>query len=267
MKYNLGIVLYNPSQKNIDQISKYIKNNTWNKVFVYYNSETKIGVSGENIVELGEGKNLGLAVPYNLFLKNSCDVDYLCILDQDSFYDEKEINKMLNYINHNNESLKDVGIVAPRSYAEISRKLERKDALTEAQFVINSGSFVNIQFINKNGIEYDENIFLDGVDVDFCWNIRQHDGKVLIYENSILYQSLGETKDGHKCNHAPIRFYYIVSARKYMYQKYKGRIVGWVLSALKTIGTIVKILIKESGPINKIKQCIRGQFSKERREN
>lgn len=260
-KINLGIVIFNPSKDNVASIKQLCKLDVWNKVFVYRNSPLDCFLMSDNLELLGSGINDGLSKPYNVFIDKSLDADYLCLMDQDSIFDKDSIHKMIDYINNamNDEN---VGLIAPRSYAAVSKRVERKDDISYAKYVINSGSFLNINYIIKNKLRYDEKIFLDGVDFDFCWQIRNNHGKVLIYENSVLLQELGTNEGKAKCGHSPQRYYYISSSRRYIYQKNKGKCAGFIISLLKTISNILKIILFEKSKFLKIKKCLEGQFSK-----
>ena len=110
-------------------------------------------------------------------------------------------------------------------------------------------------------IKYDENIFLDYLDVDFCYLLRKSGLKVVIYENSVLYQSLGYDAAGNKkANHAAIRFYYMNKGRKHSYIKRYGYIVGFLLSFFKMFKTMSYVIMCEDKKTKKIVSCLKGVF-------
>lgn len=265
MIFNIGFVLYKPKNDCIDRINDYSKMNIWNQIFVYCNSNVDINRFEKRIILLGNGKNDGLSVPYNCFIHQSDKCDYLCLMDQDSDYSKEEILNLVNFITENSNLLTSVGIIGPRSYASFSKRVNRKKCITYTKYIINSGSFLNLSFFRANGITYDERIFLDGVDYDVCWSIRKKSGKIGIYEDSILYQQLGDDVVGRIASHNELRYFYITSSRKLIYQKNCGFLIGFIISFIKTFSTIAKILIFEKRKFKKIKECLRGQFFRVKR--
>lgn len=264
MKVYAGIVLYNPQKGDLDNILKIIKNGIFNKIIIYDNSEVSINLflNNLNVEYIFNGKNDGLAIPYNKMLKKTIEekADFLCLLDQDSNYDKNEIEKMLIFLSNNQEKIKSSAIVAPRSYFERAKHIERCEKLTPVKFAINSGSFLNISIIQKYCLFYDENIFLDGVDYEYGLQIRKKGLKTLIYENSVLEQKLGYNSKGSKfTKHSANRYYYIAHNRKFIYQKYNGRL-GILLANLKNLFLLLKILIYEEEKNKKIKSCLKGIF-------
>ena len=261
MIYNLGIVLYKPTNEIIKKVNAICSYSVWDKVFVYVNSKVDESSLIQSATILGECENHGLSKPYNCFINLSNNADYLCVMDQDSIFEEQEIMNIVSFINKS-DNLQKVGIVAPRSFAAVSKDVQRGDRTSFAKYVINSGSFINLDFVRRNNLRYDEKIFLDGLDYDFCWQIRKVGGAIVIYENSVLLQDLGTTTSKRKCNHSPIRFFYMASSRRYTYQKFKGKIVGWIISFMKTISNVFKIVFYEDSKLAKIKHCFKGQFTK-----
>lgn len=263
MKFAIGVVIYNPSKSELEAIRNIFISLKWERCFVYDNSPISHGKIFDKVDYFWNIENVGLPKAYNLFMRE-CQVskiDYLCLMDQDSEYSINEIKKMIKKIVAIRDlemNLNDV-IIAPRSYCLTSERIERSDKFTYQDVVINSGMFINIMNASNNKIYFDENLFLDGVDIDFCKNIKKLGGEIYIYENSILFQNLGDgIKNGKFCSHSAIRYRDICRSNIYIEKKYNSRGRGWLKGIFKCIKTFIKILFYEVNRIEKIEMTLLG---------
>ena len=266
MRFAVGFVIYNPNEKEIYSIHKWQKSSLFNKLLIYDNSSIRHSfTSGNELKYYFNGKNDGLSVAYNVFIAYciQADIDYLCLMDQDSDYSLDEVKKMINFIEKNYIKVKGLPLIAPRSYCVTSVKVQRENKLTDANYVINSGTFLNISVLKKKNLRYDENIFLDGVDYDFCMTLHKKGFPVKLYENSVLIQHLGytKTKKGRQyvC-HSESRYYYIIKARKYTNIKNYGRIKGTIKSIVTLYRTILFICSIEDDKKEKITAVLKAYF-------
>lgn len=264
MRYCLGIILYNPNNENFENIRKYRDANLFSDIIVYDNSETSNCLNiPDGIQYIWTGQNDGLSKPYNRMIQFAIDgkFDYLCLLDQDSQYDKDEIKNMIDYLEANHNMLCDTAIIAPRTYSATSKRVERAERVSEVTFAINSGSFLNIQIIKGSGLRYDENIFLDGVDLDFCWSVRENNKKVLVYDNSVFYQSLGYNVANVAFNrHSAFRYYYIAHNKKYILIKHEGKLIGSIKAFVSNCLLMYKILRFEDNRKRKLCSCFKGMI-------
>lgn len=257
-RYCCGITLFNPAIEDIKNVKDKINN--FEKIYLYDNTETENNNSSffENdasVEYISFGENSGLSKAYNYICDKAIieNFDFICLLDQDSLYEYKEIENMKSFINES--SLSDIAIFAPyihfSYYSENKvRNLETKDV----EWVISSGSFINLN-INEKNLKFDENYFIDRVDKDFCINLKQRGYKIIQYNGSVLTQNLGEKLEKiSSYEHPPIRHYYLTRNRIYFYKKnkkqykfYKGLIIG---SQLKQI---LNVLLHENKKIQKLK--------------
>lgn len=266
MKFAVGFVIYNLEKTNIEKIRSWNKHSAFDKYLVYDNSSKKHLFDTDNkLVYFFNGNNDGLSVAYNVFITycQKENIDYLCLMDQDSDYPLDEVDKMIDYIKKNTEDIKNLPIIAPRSYCVTSVRVKREDKLTDAEFVINSGTFLNISLLKENNLKYDEKIFLDGVDYDFCMTLHKMGFPVKIYENSVLIQNLGYTriiKGKEYVCHSEQRYYYIVKARNYTNIKNCGWIKGSIINAAKLFRTILYICSIEDNKKKKISAALKAHY-------
>lgn len=263
MKFCIGIVLYNPSTDDLKRLERYVSCSFFDDVLVYDNSsETHIFQMPRSVKYTFYNKNNGLSIPYNQMLDYCVahQYDYLCIMDQDSNYPLEEMKKLIDFINTHPQDLVNTGIIAPRVYVRDSQKrVARGEKLMPVKFTLNSGSFLNVALIAEKKLRYDETIFLEGVDVDFCWSIRDAHCLIQIYENSVYTQTLGYAlKSSRNRGRVSWRYYYLVHNRKYLMRKHLGYCRGTILSFIKTMSTCLKIMQYEDDKLSKVSNCFKG---------
>ncbi len=213
--------------------------------------------------------NKGVAYALNKALNYAINKGYKWILtlDQDSMCNEKIIDQFENFI-LSKEEVSDIGIIAPKI---IDRNINYNkegtaDEYTEnADTVITSGSLINVEIAKKIGGFIDE-LFIDGVDFEFCLNLILNNYKIYKINSAKLYHELGKIKVknilGFKLittNHSSIRRYYYFRNKIYIYKKYYKRFPLWVIkNILSSIKTLILIIIFEDKKIQKIKYSIIG---------
>ena len=251
MKYAVGIVLYNPKDESLTNMLDYFS--CFDFVYIYDNSDENISssllstVKTKSNVYFTEHVNNGLAVAYNFFLQQSKKdkVDYLCTMDQDSLFKEKDILSVKEFIN--SENLCSVGIVAPFAIYQTNQNIKLPSNYIEREKVISSGSFINIGVIGD--IVFDENYFIDRLDYDFCKQIRNTGLKIYKLGFAKLYQKIGE---GKRCSHSLIRHYYNYRNMFYFHSKFYGRVKSFFLSLRLTLLHMWKIILNEPQKSKKI---------------
>lgn len=260
IKVAVGITLYHAEIKEIEYIKKI--SNKFSKIYVYDNSNIKIKEleNQEDVIYFFNGKNDGLSVAFNRFLQESYknSMDYLLILDQDSLYDDAEILKLKDELCEKPYD-RNVGIYACKaqpSNIDIECILVPSAHTSEEQMVISSGSFINLKAIKENNISYDENLFVDYVDTDFCKQVHDNNLKIICYNKYVLKQSLGYLYNGYIC-HSAIRHYYMVRDLGYMNIKYYSR-VATVLKSVKFYIQNLFTIMHEDNKVEKIKYSSRG---------
>lgn len=250
------ITLYNPAIDSLNKIESYSK--IFKQVFIFDNTEkqhifevqeklTSLN-KNKNIIYINEGKNQGLAIAFNKII-NLCKTDYLCTMDQDSYFSENDI-KVIIYALNNKPS--NACIIAPKVIYDNSN-FKKNDRFVKKNYVITSGSFLDLHLFKKNNITFDENYFIDRLDVDICKQIESIHYSSYEYEGAVLYQQLGEN-NGHKhSSHNVLRHYYIFRNRFYFNNKYYSYQKKVCLNIFQTLKHIVLIILFEDDKLNKIK--------------
>lgn len=267
-----GIVLYNPDieklSENISAIISQVKT-----VVLVDNGSTNIGEVQDrwenirNIVFIKNEKNQGIAKALNQMCEWAMnnDFNWILTLDQDSVCD---IN-MVRFLRRNVQT-DDIGIVCPKvvfrigqeTVQQIDTMVNDKDGTLEA--CITSGSLTRISAWDKVG-GFDDWMFIDHVDNDFCMRLRLNDYRIIRSNDAILYQNAGEMahrksligKTKMIANYSPLRNYYIVRNSVYYMRKYRRQV-----SLIREIGRLgyieVEKLLHEAGKIKTIRSGMAG---------
>ncbi|WP_299996083.1 glycosyltransferase family 2 protein [uncultured Clostridium sp.] len=218
-------------------------------------------------------ENLGIAAALNKGVKYALDngYDWVMTLDHDSNLKEDMAKKLLEaYYRIGEEKRKKVVSLLPR-YIELGLDQERQDARytnTDIQYVeggITSGNLVNRKAFEEVGY-FDEKLFIDFVDYDFCFRIKEKGLNIVEVANAILYHRIGKTKSGRfffkkvsATNHSPSRRYYITRNRIYCWKKYKGVVDDSIkFDKSCAVKEAIKILLYEENKLLKMKMIVKG---------
>ena len=258
----LGITFYHPKKQEINYIVTLSK--FFSHIYIYDNSDSNVTTSfiqRENINYFFNGKNEGLSTAFNCFLQKAYEdgMDYLLLLDQDSLFNVQELLNLKEKISEKPFE-KNVGIYACKIYPPNVKKEcvmpTNDDTTTEEEKVISSGSFINLKAIYENGIRYDENLFIDYVDTDFCKQVRNSNLKIICYNQFVLEQSLGYLYNGYIC-HSAVRHYYMIRDLGYMNKKYYSKSVT-VLKTFKFYFSDLLLIMREDEKMKKIVYSSKG---------
>lgn len=264
MKLAAVVVFYNPSEKNIKQLEKYL--DSVDKIYVVDNSDDRINRidSSKKIEYIKLNENKGIAYALNEGAKHAIDdkFKYLLTMDQDSKVTSKIVNDMKDYIINND--MKDVGLISP--YQDIDSKDDLKNGDVEDMVeVMTSGNIINLDAYKKIG-GFKDWLFIDCVDTDYCMNLHKNGYKVLRLNNVVMKHELGNLvvhklfgKEYPCYNHNAIRRYYIVRNNLYINKMYKNlypEYCAWLLRVQK--GQVKRIIVFEKDKFNKLKMMYKG---------
>lgn len=225
------VTLYFPDDKvkgNIIQLSKYVDNvvlldNTPNVENFSLFSEIK------NTEYIAYKKNLGLSLAFNHYLKTLTENCYIIFFDQDSFCPEGLVKQLKNDYQICCGKLNKKGIIGPAYFEENAghlmvpnQKEEVSAGLYEVKSIITSGMFTELDVIKESGF-WNDDIFLDMADWDFCWRILRAGFFCCFSTNEVLSHQLGKNVH-HFCGFeieewASFRVYYQTRDCLYLLRK------------------------------------------------
>lgn len=221
-------------------------------------------------------KNKGIAYALNTGIKYSIEkgYDWILTLDHDSIVTDNMINNMLKcYEGFEGELKEKVAMLVPVHVEEKEHENNRvinneevsSKSYTEVLTEITSGALTKASIYKSVGL-YDEKLFIDLVDHDYCLSLNKKGFKVIQVNSAILIHNLGESVKksilGLKMiptNHSPLRRYYMSRNRHYIWNKYKKDFPGWVLTDKRRFITEnLKIVLFEDNKIEKFKYIREG---------
>ena len=219
--------------------------------------------------------NKGIASALNKGIKYSIEKGYnwILTLDHDSIITDNMIKNMLTcYEGLNNELKEKVAMLVPvhveeKEYQNGSNINEEKDSNSYIEVLteITSGALTKAEIYINVGM-YDEKLFIDLVDHDYCLSLNKKGFKIIQVNNATLIHNLGESVKksvlGLKMiptNHSPLRRYYMSRNRHYIWDKYKEDFPSWVLTDKRRFITEnLKIVLFEDNKIEKFKYIKKG---------
>lgn len=261
------IVIYNP---NIELLKKNICSivNQVDKIIICDNGHSsdienpfKKIVNHHNIEVIDDGGNKGIAYALNRAVEYCITnkIEWLLTLDQDSVCPDNIINEYEKYSNGKGIAILTCAI----NYNGKELDADRFEDVTEVKECITSASYVNIEICHELG-GFDEQMFIDKVDFEYCFRVKKAGYKILRVNNAILNHQLGDLeikKVGNKIihvgGHNSFRKYYIAQNTVYCYRKHADY-CNFFNCSIQLIKLISKTLLYENNKIDKLKNIIKG---------
>ncbi len=216
------VVLFNPNYSVFDNITTYLDN--IHSLYIVDNSPVKHGLCKKilvfrNVKVIHSGENIGMAKALNLALKYAYKDNYkwLMTLDQDTSFSPKEMNMFLESF-YNISKIKTALVSPLHNQKFIKTNLE--NPFIEKEYVMTSANIVNVSIAKKLG-GYDEKLFIDEVDHEFCFRLKENSYIILQNCSIAVNHALGSKNKIHTniTIYDPIRLYYMT--RNYLYLKKK----------------------------------------------
>ena len=263
-----GIVSYNPDIKRLRENIISIQNQV-PKVVIFDNGSANVDLVQELILEfenielIKSETNIGIAAALNRLMKwgQLKNYEWMLSLDQDSVCDNNYVKKMQPYLTVEAK----LGIVAPvivdRHIGVVGHN-PRSD-YAHVNTCITSGAFSRISAWSAVG-KYDESMFIDSVDFEYCYRIRKNGYGVVQVKNVQLLHELGNSRKKKflfwkidVTGHSAFRKYYI--ARNNIYYPLKhGLWLRFLRGNFRNLGLLVTIFLYEDNKKEKIETVFKG---------
>lgn len=258
------IVTYNPELARFSECLSAVAEQVEHVFVVDNGSNETSGVEAlcreyDNAIFVPLGENKGIAAALNMGCTAADEKRCTAVLtlDQDSVCEDGLVEKLAAHL------AKDVGIAAPWiSYAGNEGYYDLpQDGPYEVEWTITSASLTSIDAWRKIG-GFDEALFIDSVDRDFCIRLRRAGYRVVIDPATSLSHELGDMrcvrilgKVIHITNHSSFRKYYI--ARNKILLTKKGEISS--AECVREISQeFFKALLLEDNKASKISRLMHG---------
>lgn len=262
MKICAGIVLYNPDIHKLSANIRAIRDQVDALLLVDNGSGNAAAIdellSGETkpYVMLRNAENKGIAAALNQLCAYALahGYDWCLTLDQDSVCPADLITALCS------ASGDKAAIVAPNIvYRDNEQFAQHKQGIEEVSWVITSASLTNLCIWQEIG-GFDEKLFIDSVDRDYCERARRAGYVILRHNGAELMHELGNLKCLrfgpvviNVTNHSAFRRYYMTRNMLYLDRKFGQH------KAVKTIAkNTMKVLLFEDHKADKLKATLRG---------
>lgn len=261
------VVWYNPSEKDIKNIDSYIK--SIDKLYIVDNSENGSNESkipnSKKVEYIYQNENLGIAKALNIACYKAIKEKYKFILtmDQDSCFKSNDVDKMKTKIS--SLDLSKIGIISP--WHKTKLKLEKpKEEIDYPLDVMTSGNILNLDIFQKIG-GFKEFLFIDGVDIEYCLNLKKNGYKVMRINSIELQHDLGDIfyrnflgKEFMCDNHNYLRIYYMTRNYRYIRKEYRNIAPEFCDILVKIKGLIFKIVFYEKDKFRKLRSIVFGIY-------
>ena len=268
-----GIVVFQPDISRLKENLISVTSQT-DTVIIYNNGVCnsdefeELILSFSNVSVIGDGTNVGIAKALNNLAKTAIQygAKWLLTLDQDTVVKPQLI------VDYEKELSTDP-LIASLTCSIEDRNFRYDENNEEGiQYVsscITSGNYIDLDVWEKIG-GFDEKLFIDKVDTDYCYRLIQNGYKILKIPYVSILHEVGSNTKRHSIlgksfvvfNHSPFRCYYIIRNQIYFARKHKK-----TLGVLKSIRyqltawtRIVVYLLYESNKLQKIQSWIKGIY-------
>jgi rhamnosyltransferase len=223
---------------------------------------------GFHLIENGENRGVAAALNTGIQWAIENKYEWVALFDQDSFVSECYFDAMFETV-VSSAAPEKIGIVAPRYRDFFTGVLSKISSLEDGQprTVMTSGSLMPVWIFERCGW-FEEGLFIDQVDHEYCFRIEELGYKIVRCGNAILLHALGAPQK-HKLlfikpftsgHYSAGRRYYITRNGLIMAWRYRKRFPGWSRGTLKDtlLKDPIKILLAESDRFRKLVNVARG---------
>lgn len=264
MKLAGVVVWYYPTDEDIKNIETYI--DEVDKLYIVDNSEKshQNKVKKQRKIEyITKGENLGIATALNIAARKAIaeGYDFLLTMDQDSCFKKHDLRKLKKIASQ--EDLKKIGIISPWHHTKlkVEKPHERIDYPLD---VMTSGNILNLDIYQQIG-GFKDFLFIDGVDIEYCLNLKKNGYQIMRINEVELNHDLGDIfyrkflKKEFMCdNHNYLRVYYMMRNYRYIRLSYRDIAPEFCDVLIKIKGLIFKIVFYEDDKFRKLRSIFLG---------
>lgn len=223
------VIIYYPDdnlKNNISSYLKYIK-----KLLIVDNTPTPVNiplspVDEHKVIIFHDGDNRGIAERLNFAAQQAKNegCKWMLTMDQDSSFTDFE-----KYYYNCFQQFPEKNTVAVFGVEYENQKLTAGCEYIEAKQLITSGSIVNLDILKQlNG--FDENLFIDEVDFEYCYRSLMNGFRIIKFRNILLNHTIGKSREfaslknlkrSERALHSPERIYYMIRNHLYVKKKYQ----------------------------------------------
>lgn len=223
----------------------------------------------DNIHIIISESNLGISTAFNKAVHQAENLksDFIFLFDQDS-----KISNEFKYKMHEiYDSIAATGLKLilganySNSESDISLLIDSSNKYVSQYAIISSGSMMRLEDYLRIG-GYNEFLFIDYCDIDFCFRARVLGFKIFITTESLMYHDIGSYIEVdlkmfklRYTEHSELRVMYMFRNAVLLSKRYFFVYPNWVLLNLfKRIKSLILILLVDKKRVKKIRAVIKG---------
>lgn len=226
----------------------------------------------DNVTVMYNRENLGIATALNSGVRYAMKKNYswLATFDQDSETASGFVDSLFAVLSIC-PFKENVALIAPRYRDKETGVLASYGSdcngspYVETDSIITSGNMVRMDAFDAVGI-FDDELFIDAVDHDFCLRLRKKGFRILVSCRSELAHRIGAMelhrifgRQYKSSNHPPLRRYYNARNRITIYKRYVATFPGWVVADLYNwLREIAGIMLLEKDATVKLTAIAKG---------
>jgi rhamnosyltransferase len=228
---------------------------------------------GADVVRLGSNRGIAFALNMGRKIAREHGSFWLATFDQDSTATPEMFKEMaLAYSSYPYPDR--IAVITP-CHVDPHLGVTMGDKSYEAagpgwrvvSLALTSGNLVNLDAAEAVG-GFDDSLFIDSVDHEFCFRLREHGYEVLEATRSVLHHSLGNLERHWfiyrwviVTNHPALRRYYMSRNRLILWRQYWKRRPFWVIRDIKRfLLDMLCVILYEKQPGAKMRMAMRGFF-------
>jgi len=232
------VIIYNPEIKMFNRMLESIRIQV-RHIYLINNGCTDFNPENKQITQVNLGENKGIAYAQNVGIRMAIQgkADFVLLSDQDTIYPPDYIKKMMSAYLELKQKYK-IAAIAP-AFIDSHKKEEKQPFLKfnksklvkfyplsgwfEVSYVIASGKIIPLNVIDEIGL-MDEKLFIDWVDVEWCWRAQSMNYKILQCAEISIEHCLGDDTTlllGRKVTtRNAVRYYYMIRNALYLMKNY-----------------------------------------------
>lgn len=239
-------IMYNPDQDTLEAVRSY--SHLVDKAYLYDNSPQPNVELVAQLKQLpnveyvsGEGQNVGLATPNNIFIARAKEegFDWLITFDQDSVAGDNMIQRMRAFA-ESPRCTPNIALVGP-SIRKGQRQIGYYASLPEVSYcnrIIQSGMMHRLSALDEIG-PYDDRLFIDEVENEYCARAREKGFDIVCLNNAPLLHQINDKTDRREINkYSAMRFYFRARNMMYVVNRYEESNPKYVFD---TIGGLIAL--------------------------
>lgn len=228
-----GIVMFNPDMDRLRRNVESIKGQVSAIIFADNGSKNQAEIANyldtltveHCLIQNDENRGIAVALNQIMAAADKRGMQWVLTLDHDSVCPSNLVATYRKFL-----ATPNLGLLSPRINDRNFGPLTPADAtgVESIKECITSGALTSTEAWKAVG-GFDENLFIDGVDTEFCYRLRSRGFDVVRTNDIALLHEIGKkaqiiTLCGHRFivyNHAPFRYFYITRNLIYIAKKHK----------------------------------------------